>query len=101
MADSEPMKCAFARVLNDLAPGKYHITNVDTQQMLRIEIPENPEKPRFIIDGMLIIPFGRIEASMSPSANAVDFYSIPILGNTLVVACLNMLGGWTIAKVEA
>ena len=26
MADNEPMKCAFAKVLNDLAPGKYHIT---------------------------------------------------------------------------
>ena len=95
------MKEQFAQVLNDLTPGKYVITNIDTQQMLRIEIPELAEKPRFIIDGMLIIPYSRVEASLSPSANAVDFYSVPILGNTIVVACLNMLSGWTIAKVEA
>lgn len=101
MNDTEPMKCAFARVLNDLTAGKYVLTNVDSMQMVRIEVPEDREKPNFIIEGMLIIPYGRTEPSLSPSSNSIDFYSIPILGNSMVVACLNLLSGWTISKVEA
>ena len=101
MNDTEPMKCAFARVLNDLTPGKYYLTNIDTNQIVSIEVSENPEKPNFIVEGMLIIPYGRVEASLSPSNNSIDFYSMPILGNSMVVACLNMLSGWTISKVKA
>ena len=100
MNDTEPMKCAFARVLNDLTPGKYVLTNVDTQQMISIEVSE-PKRSNFIIEGMLIIPYDRVEASLSPSSNSIDFYSMPISGNSIVVACLNLLSGWTISKVKA
>ena len=94
------LKAQFARVLNDLAPGKYVITNVDSAQMLRIEISANPEKPNFLVDGMFIMPYGHVEASLSPSVNGIGFYSIKIADNSMLVAHLNMLGGWTIAKVE-
>lgn len=98
--NTEPMKCAFAKVLNDLTPGRYVLTNVDTLQMISIEVSE-PEKPNFIVEGMLIIPYDRVEPSLSESSNSIDFYSLPIVGKSMVVACLNMLGGWTVSKVKA
>ena len=98
--NTEPMKCAFAKVLNDLTPGKYVLTNVDSMQMVRIEIPEDREKPNFLIDGMLIIAYGRVEPSLLDS-NSVDFCSIQICNKSIIVACLNLLGGWTIQKVKA
>lgn len=99
--NTEPMKCAFAKVLNDLTPGKYVLTNVDSMQMVRIEIPEDREKPNFLIDGMLIIAYGGVEPSVSDSGNSIDFCSMPICGKSIIVACLNLLGGWTVQKVKA
>ena len=99
--NTEPMKCAFAKVLNDLTPGKYVLTNVDSMQMVRIEVPEDREKPNFLIDGMLIIAYGRVEPSLSASNESIDFCSIPICGKSIIVACLNLLGGWTVQKVKA
>lgn len=101
MNDTEPMKCAFARVLNHLTPGKYVLTNVDSMQMVRIEIPEDREKPNFLIDGMLIIAYGSVEPSLSESSESVDFCSMQICGKSIIVACLNLLGGWTVQKVKA
>lgn len=102
MNDTEPMKCAFARVLNDLTPGRYVLTNVDSMQMVRIEIPEDREKPNFLIDGMLIIAYGSVEPSLlSTGSGSVDFCSMPICGKSIIVACLNLLGGWTVQKVKA
>ena len=99
MADTEPMKCAFARVLNDLAPGKYHITNVDTQQILRIEIRDG-DRCNYLEDGMFLLPYDHVEPADSPSANAVCFLG-KLAGHDIMTAILNLLGGWTIAKVEA
>ena len=99
MADTEPMKCAFARVLNDLAPGKYHITNVDTQQILRIEVREG-DRCNYLEDGMFMLPYDSVEPADSPSANAVCFLG-KLAGHDIMTAILNLLGGWTIAKVEA
>ena len=101
MNDTEPMKCAFARVLNDLTPGKYYLTNIDTNQIVSIEVSENPEKPNFLIDGMLIIAYGGVEPSLSDSSESVDFCSVPICGKSIIVACMNLLGGWTVQKVKA
>ena len=98
MADTEPMKCAFARVLNDLAPGKYHITNVDTQQILRIEIRDG-DRCNYLEDGMFLLPYDHVEPADSPSANAVCFLG-KLAGHDIMTAILNLLGGWTIAKVE-
>ena len=98
MADNEPMKCAFARVLNDLAPGKYHITNVDTQQILRIEVREDG-KCNYLEDGMFLLPYDHVEPADSPSANAVCFLG-KLAGHDIMTAILNLLGGWTIAKVS-
>lgn len=98
MADTEPMKCGFARVLNDLTPGKYHITNVDTQQILRIEVREG-DKCNYLEDGMFLLPFDHVEPADSPSANAVCFLG-KLAGHDIMTAILNLLGGWTIAKVS-
>ena len=98
MADSEPMKCAFARVLNDLTPGRYHITNVDTLQVLRIEIREG-DKTNYLEDGMFLLPYDHVEPADSPSANAVCFLG-KLAGHDIMTAILNLLGGWTIAKVS-
>lgn len=95
------MKEEFAKVLNDLAPGKYILTNVDSMQMVRIEIPEDREKPNFLIDGMLIIAYGHVEPSLSDSSESIDFCSVPICGKSIIVACMNLLSGWTIQKVKA
>lgn len=101
MNSTEPMKCAFARVLNNLTPGKYVLTNVDSMQMLRIEIPKDPERPNFLMDGMLVIAYSRVEPSLLDSTNSVDFCSMQVCNKSIIVACLNLLGGWTIAKVKA
>lgn len=97
--DTEPMKCAFARALNDLAPGKYHITNVDTLQVLRIEIREG-DKCNFLEDGMFLLPYDHVEPADSVSSNAVCFLG-KLAGHDIMTAILNVMGGWTIAKVEA
>ena len=98
MADTEPMKCAFARVLNDLAPGKYHITNVDTQQILRIEVREG-DRCNYLEDGMFLLPYDSVEPAESPTVNAVCFLG-KLAGHSIMTAILNLLGGWTIAKVS-
>ena len=98
MADTEPMKCAFARVLNDLAPGKYHITNVDTHQILRIEVREG-DRCNYLEDGMFLLPYDHVEPADSPSANAVCFLG-KLADHDIMTAILNLLGGWTIAKVS-
>ena len=98
MADTEPMKCAFARVLNDLAPGKYHITNVDTQQILRIEVREG-DRCNYLEDGMFMLPYDTVEPAESPTVNAVCVLG-KLAGHSIMTAILNLLGGWTIAKVS-
>ena len=97
MSDTEPMKCAFARVLNDLAPGKYYLTNVDSLQILRIEVREG-DKCNYLEDGMFMLPYDHVEPADSPSANAVCFLG-KLAGHDIMTAILNLLGGWTIAKV--
>ena len=99
MADTEPMKCAFARVLNDLAPGKYHLTNVDSLQVLRIEVREG-DRTNYLEDGMFLLPYDHVEPADSPHTNAVCFMG-KLAGHDIMTAILNLLGGWTIAKVEA
>lgn len=101
MNNTEPMKCAFARVLNDLTPGKYVLTNVDSMQMVRIEITEDRERPNFLMDGMLVIAYTRVEPSLLDSTNSIDFCFMQVCNKSIIVACLNLLGGWTVQKVKA
>ena len=95
--DTEPMKCAFARVLNNLAPGKYHIKNVDTMQILCIEVREG-DQCNYLADGMFLLPYDHVEPANSPSTNAVCFLG-KLAGHDIMTAILNVLGGWTISKV--
>ena len=96
--DTAPMKVAFADALNSLMPGKYHLTNVDSLQVLRIEVREG-DKCNYLEDGMFLLPYDRVEPADSPHTNAVCFMGK--LGDwNVMTAILNLLGGWTIAKVE-
>ena len=97
--DTAPMKVAFADALNSLMPGKYHLTNVDSLQVLRIEVREG-DKCNYLEDGMFLLPYDHVEPADSPSANAVCFLG-KLAGHDIMTAILNLLGGWTIAKVEA
>ena len=95
--DTVPMKVAFADALNSLMPGKYHLTNVDSLQVLRIEVREG-DQCNYLEDGMFLLPYDHVEAADSPSANAVCFMG-KLAGHSIMTAILNLLGGWTIAKV--
>ena len=97
--DIAPMKVAFADALNSLMPGKYHLTNVDSLQVLRIEIREG-DRCNDLDDGMFLLPYDHVEAADSPHTNAVCFMG-KLAGHDIMTAILNLLGGWTIAKVEA